>query len=172
MKKLTIINWIEILKLTYKICEKIIDSRFNPDVIVGIHRWGIIPALIISDVLNNINVKVLYIKEKPCNINGLKNKKVLLVDEVCDSGKTFKKAIKILKKMKTKEIRTACLHLKPRSIFKPNYVGMKMKNNNWIIYPWSIFESVREKKIDALVIKKIGLENVISKKFYLKIIAE
>ena len=46
-----ILSWRDVYNLTLQLSERIVDSGFIPDVIVGIARGGWIPARILSDVL-------------------------------------------------------------------------------------------------------------------------
>ena len=46
-----ILSWRDVYNLTLQLSERIVDSGYIPDVIVGIARGGWIPARILSDVL-------------------------------------------------------------------------------------------------------------------------
>ncbi|MEM3832549.1 MAG: phosphoribosyltransferase [Thermoprotei archaeon] len=148
------VSWRELLKLTYELAFKVINSRYRPDMVVGISRWGLIPALVLSDALNINDVVSIRIQHWSQGLDGstvkvqepigidVKDHKVLVVDEVADTGLTLKTAVEVLKSLGANEVKTAVLYLKPRSIFKPDYCGITMKTNAWIIYPWSIFEEL------------------------------
>ena len=54
----------------------------------------------------------------------------MIVDDICDSGKT-------LKQFKFEEnIYTATLHWKQSSEYQPNYFWEVAFENEWIVYPW------------------------------------
>ncbi|MGB9730194.1 MAG: phosphoribosyltransferase [Thermoprotei archaeon] len=156
MDNIVFVNWRELLKLTYNIAFKVINSGYKPETIVGISRWGLIPALLLSDALNVDEVSSIRIQhwskglagstikvQEPVEVN-VKNRKVLVIDEVADTGLTLKVATETLRSLKADEVRSAVLYLKPRSIFKPDYYGILMETNAWIIYPWSIFEELSD----------------------------
>ena len=63
-----------------------------------------------------------------------KGKKVLVIDEVADSGECLELVKRLLKKQRPKSIKTAVLHKKPGSVHKPDYFIEETKS--WIVYPW------------------------------------
>lgn len=94
-----------------KIIDKIKKIKFEKfDLIIAIGRGGIIPASLAADRLK-IDMFVLWLNFRDKNNNPkykspkltkkfnfkLKNKKILLVDDVSKTGKTLEKAKKILK---------------------------------------------------------------------------
>ena len=157
MEKLEFIapTWEEIYELAIKLTEKIRASKFEPDVIVGIARGGWMVARIISDFLDNDNVANVRVQfysnigetmQKPIISQrvsvDVKAKRVLLCDDVSDTGHSFKAAYEHLQEEGASEIKTAALHLKPHSIFKPDFwVG---ETSKWIIYPWERRETVNK----------------------------
>lgn len=156
MDEVIFVNWRELIKLTYDLAFKVVNSGYKPDIIVGISRWGLIPALLLSDALNINDISLIRIQhwshglagsvlkvQEPIEIN-VKGRNVLIVDEVADTGLTLKVATETLKSLEANKIKTAVLYLKPRSTFKPDYYGVMMETNAWIIYPWSIFEELSD----------------------------
>lgn len=135
-----------------KMCDRLarmIKGEFKPDCIVGIGRGGLVPAVYLS---NRLCVKKMYsIKiesysgeqraKKPVvsQLPPLKliRGKVLLVDDVADTGETLLLAKKVIGKY-AKSIRTATLHYKPHSKLKPDFFVQTTKR--WIIYPYQTTE--------------------------------
>jgi hypothetical protein len=148
-----ILGWKEVYNLTLQLSERISESGFTPDLIVGIARGGWIPARILSDVLYAsamFNVRIEYYSDvgirgkeptvtQPLSI-PIEEKKILLVDEVSDTGDSLKHAVEYLKGLGAKEIKTAVLHLKPSSCVKPDFY-MQMVDA-WTVYPWELRESI------------------------------
>ncbi|MBS7617822.1 phosphoribosyltransferase, partial [Candidatus Bathyarchaeota archaeon] len=66
-------------------------------------------------------------------------KKVLLVDDVADTGKSLMLVKNHIKDMGALETRIACLYFKPWSIVKPDYYVRETEA--WIIFPHEIRES-------------------------------
>lgn len=172
-------SWKEITLLSLRLASKIVDSSFTPDVLVGILRGGWIVARLLSDFLGIDSVEAVGIKfykgvgeryERPiithpptANIN---EKKVLIVDDVADSGKTLQITIELLQLYGPKEIRTSSIYIKPSTVIIPDFYVAE--TDSWIIFPWEYAEVLRnvvksrglamdEKSLSSIV-KEIGLE--------------
>ncbi len=143
------------MELCFKLAKKVADSGFRPDVIVAVLRGGVVPALIVSDVLNveefyAIRVKHWGIAEEVYKVpvieqlpqGKLEGKRVLLVDEIADTGKTIEVAVRELRKMGLQEVRTSVVHLKPTSSVIPDYYVEKLNRWVWVFYPWSTAETL------------------------------
>ncbi|RLG19701.1 phosphoribosyltransferase [Candidatus Micrarchaeota archaeon] len=153
--KLLKLTWPEVQNMCEQLAVLIKNSGFEPDVIVGIARGGWVPARILSDFLDHEQIASMRVefytkpgetKKKPKITQkvstAIKGKRVLLVDDVSDSGNSLKLARESLKG--AKEVRTATLHFKPGSIFKPDYyIG---ETSDWIVYPWEAKETERKLK--------------------------
>lgn len=151
------ISWSRFYRLSRGLCHTIYNSGFRADMIVAIGRGGYMPARIISDFLHILNLTSFKIehyrgtqKKKTAQIRyplaeGTTGRKVLLVDDVCDTGDTFELASKHLEeRLKPKEIRTAVLHFKKTSSFTPDYYAGRIVKWRWIIYPWAAAEDISE----------------------------
>jgi hypoxanthine phosphoribosyltransferase len=148
-------SWDQIYYFLLNISKAIIDDAFEPEVIVGISRGGWIPARIMSDLLENpklANVRTEFYsgiaenKDKPLITQpislSVKGKKVLLVDDVADTGESLQLVISHVEEDSAAEIRSATLYLKPWSIVVPNYY--QKETRSWVIFPWEKKEAVRK----------------------------
>lgn len=148
------ISWERLEELVERLADKI-RRDYEFDVLVGVLRGGMIVAHLISDILGVdeiypigcISYVDIYKRSTtrvyhPLIIEDLKNMRVLLVDDVADSGNTLKTILEneVLPK-NPKECRTATLHIKPWSKFQPNYYVEV--TDAWIVYPWEKFEIIR-----------------------------
>ena len=160
--KLSHLSWDDIQRLSEKVTEKIASNGFIPDLVVAISRGGFDPARIICDQLlikrlasiqieyysgiNETNAipKIVF----PLNAD-IKDLKVLVVDDVSDSGKSLLHAKEYLEELGPKEVKVATLHYKPWSNYRPDYYAKKV--DVWIIYPWEIKEGLIEmaQKLEA-----------------------
>jgi hypoxanthine phosphoribosyltransferase len=70
----------------------------------------------------------------------MKDKNILLVDEVADTGDTLQHAIDHVKALGAKGVRSAVLHYKPTSIVKPDF--FMVETSSWTVYPWENRESI------------------------------
>lgn len=153
--KCELITWNSVHALGRKLARKIVDSGYRPDVIVAIGRGGCVPGRILSDFLDQMDLTSFKIehyqglhKAKQARVRyplatRVDERRVLLVDDVADSGETFAVALDHLKDCgPPAELRTAVLHYKTVSSHVPDYYAKKIINWRWIIYPWAIAEDV------------------------------
>jgi len=88
---------------------------YDPEVIIGIAKAGVIPAAIIASILQRELVTMVIGRPQddaePQLISGppasVKGRRVLLVDETCDSGDTLKLAAHSVKGGRPADVRTA-----------------------------------------------------------------
>ncbi|MCX8154109.1 MAG: phosphoribosyltransferase, partial [Candidatus Bathyarchaeota archaeon] len=132
---------------------KIRRSGFKPEVIVGISKGGWIPARVLSDllaiqVLATVQVEFYLDIAKPSTEPILKHevtakvtgRKVLLVDDIADTGKTLRLARAHILHQGAIEVRIATLYKKPGSTITPDYY--EAETNVWVIFPWEIKETI------------------------------
>ena len=135
--------------------EKISKSCFKPDIIIGIARGGWLPARVLTDLLeipNLANVSAEYYvgvaetKNEPVLTQGISavvtDKKVLIADDVADSGRSLKLVKEHVLQQGAKEVKTATLYYKPWSMVKPDYYERETKL--WIVFPWEMKETIRK----------------------------
>jgi hypothetical protein len=70
---------------------------------------------------------------------ALDAKRVLLVDDVSDSGRTLAMVVKLIEASGA-EVRTACLYTKPRTVLEPDFFWRRTAR--WITFPWSALPPV------------------------------
>jgi len=145
----------QIHNLVKEMAEKITKKSEKIDIIISIATGGWIPARILRTFLphsadlplplysigiinydsrDKLLSEAIIVQELPVKLD-LKDKNVLLVDEVADSGGTFLKAVEYIQSKQPAKLETAVMHLKEQSTFKPDIVG-EFAGNNWIVYPW------------------------------------
>ena len=70
-------------------------------------------------------------------------RRVLLVDDVSDTGDTYRVALDHLaERGPPLEVRTAALHHKIVSSFEPDFYGARVLRWRWLIYPWAVIEDL------------------------------
>jgi len=74
--------------------------------------------------------------------------KILLIDDLSDTGLTLNKSIEWLKnhdpiKNYIKEIKTGCLWKKKKSTFTPDFCAVNLPNSPWIVQPFEAHEEIR-----------------------------
>jgi len=152
--KFEIPTWEKIYSLLLNLADQIRKAKFKPDIIVGVARGGWPPARIMSDLLENpeiANVKAEFylsvaetkgepVITQPVSVS-VKGKKVLVVDDVADSGKSLALVGQHLKEQGAKQVKIATIYYKPWSIIKPDW--FEKKTSHWIIFPWERKETIR-----------------------------
>jgi uncharacterized protein len=146
-------SWDDVYSMMIELARQIKGSGYSPQVIVGVSRGGWPPARIMSDLLENpnlANMKVEFYKNigvtarKPKITQPVTSevvgKRVLVVDDVADSGHSLRVTMKHLRRKGAPEIRVCTLYLKPKSIFKPDYYARTTPK--WVIFPWERLEAV------------------------------
>jgi hypoxanthine phosphoribosyltransferase len=150
-----LISWHRIEKLCLRLAHLIMDSGFRPDVIVAIGRGGLIPARLICDHLDLLALTSIKIEHYIAGASrqshaviryplctDIKDQRVLLVDDVNDSGDTLEVAIDHLRSFGPKEVRTAVMHHKCVTHFAVDFHAQEIVKWRWLIYPWAIQEDV------------------------------
>jgi hypoxanthine phosphoribosyltransferase len=172
--------------------EKIRESSFKPDAIIAVSRGGWLPARVLADLLEtglgNVSVEfyvgVAETRKAPVLTQSasvaVAGKKVLVVDDVADSGESLKLVKAHVLQQGAKEARIATVYYKPWSLVKPDYYVMETRR--WVVFPWELKETVREivekyKDTDAVgvVIAKLvkaGLPKHLAEKFLKEITEE
>lgn len=146
-------TWDEIYAMLLNQAEKISGGRFKPDVILGVSRGGLIPARILSDLLENPNLATVRVEcyvgslkksvpvlsqELSLNVNG---KSVLIVDDIADTGRSLQLIKQHVMQEGAEQVRIATLYLKPWSEVKPDYY--EKETELWVVFPWDLRETVR-----------------------------
>jgi len=182
-----VVSWDYAYQLLIELAEKVRKSNYKPDLIVGISRGGWPPARVISDLLENPNIANIKAEfyldlgrtsEEPiitqtisAPING---KKVLLVDDVADTGKTLKLVHDKLIEDGAEDVKVATLYYKPWSVFRPDFY--MVETSVWVVFPWERYETIKKlgrkmldegKTLDEVQVEliRIGLEPLVVKRF-------
>ncbi|QKR00526.1 phosphoribosyltransferase [Metallosphaera tengchongensis] len=147
-------TWENIEDQILRIARRMAQDQFLPNAIVAILTGGVIPAKLFSDILNMKNIKYIDIKFyrdvgqtgsrpviKAVYANDLENKRVLIVDDVSDTGETLEAVTNVISMFSPAVIRTATIYVKPWSRKIPDYYGEEV--GKWIIFPWDKWEVVR-----------------------------
>jgi len=145
-------GWDEIYDMLLSLANRIKESGFRPDLIVGVSRGGWVPGRVLSDLLSNAhtaNVKIeFYVgigerSRKPVVTQPISEeiakKRILLVDDVADTGESMLVASEHVRERGAGETRTVTVYHKPHSKFKPEYFAET--TSQWIIFPWERLET-------------------------------
>lgn len=187
-------SWDQIYKLLLNLASTVQKNGFKPDIIVGVSRGGWPPARVMSDLLENpklanvaaeFYVGVAETKGKPVITQpvsvSVKGKKLLVVDDVADTGESLRLVRSHLEKQGATEVKIATIYYKPWSIIVPDYY--EKETSSWVIFPWERKETVRKigekyksqgKSIDEAKEKLVssGLDRKLVERFIKEIFGE
>ncbi|MCL4332178.1 MAG: phosphoribosyltransferase [Candidatus Thermoplasmatota archaeon] len=152
--KARFVSWAEIDNWCRKITTKL-HGNFKPDVIIGLSRGGLVPSRILSDAMF---VKDLYaVKTEHWGITATRNgeatiqktsdlnvagKRVLIVDDITDTGGSMKLAYDFIKTLNPSELRTSTMLHINHSTFVPDFFAEEVSQETWtwFIFPWNVHE--------------------------------
>ncbi|MFX0099576.1 MAG: phosphoribosyltransferase [Candidatus Hodarchaeota archaeon] len=126
------------------------DKKKKLDLVIGVFRGGVVLARSLASKLGDLPVFIIKLskpgyEEIACfgddekielENSRDKNLNALLVDDISDSGDTFKLLIKNLQKFGFKNLYTASLVLKEYSGYKPDFHVVLDNSKDWLIFPW------------------------------------
>ncbi|MCG3041929.1 phosphoribosyltransferase [Streptomyces fenghuangensis] len=133
-----------------ELAQTVADDGYEPDMILSIARGGLFVAGGLGYALDVKNLHVMNVEfytgvgttlEMPVmlppvpNVVDLSEKKVLVADDVADSGRTLKLVHDFCAEH-VAEVRSAVVYEKPRSLVKCEYVWKH--TDRWINFPWSV----------------------------------
>ncbi|OZC57508.1 phosphoribosyltransferase [Rhodococcus sp. 06-621-2] len=132
-----------------ELTRSIVDSGFEPEIVIAIARGGLIPAGAIAYAMGikaagTLNVEFYsdveetlpdpVVLEPLLDTDAIVGKRLLVVDDVADSGRTLALVVELLKKH-TDEVKSAVIYTKPQSIIAPDFSWRETEL--WINFPWS-----------------------------------
>ena len=164
MSEKLIVSWEEYNSTVEKLAIQIDESGYKPTILVGIMR-GAAPMI---DVLSRVfKLKCAYLAVESYSGKGIEDEqgdivfsremssiapnmggRILLCDDLSDTGVTLNRSIDWLKKYpplkgKIRSIKTAVLWKKADSTFEPDFCAQRLKDNPWIVQPFEKYEEIR-----------------------------
>ena len=160
-----VLTWEGFGDASRELTQQIVDSGWIPDLIVAIARGGLIPAGAIAYAMDVKAIGTMNVEfysgigetlEEPqllpplMDVSAMDGKRVLVVDDVADSGKTLKMVMDLIDEHGLTldgsaavrvEARSAVIYKKPVSIIEPDYVWAY--TDKWINFPWSTLPVIK-----------------------------
>ncbi len=146
------LNWDNVDFLVECLSDQIKSKKINYDTIIALGRGGLIPGASLSyklDIYNLYNLGIstreddgkyldTIVYQKPTDLN--KNSKILVVDDINDSGRTFTAVNSILQSeynIDSDNILYASLVMRDGSEFNKNIIfGNILYTSSWLVFPW------------------------------------
>jgi uncharacterized protein len=152
------LGWQEFGAGARALAHAVVDDGYDPDLILGIARGGLLVAGGLSYALGVKNAFTMNVEfytgvdeRLPVpmllppvpKLVDLHDSRMLIADDVADTGQTLA-LVKGFCAGQVGEVRAAVLYEKPRSIVRCEYVWRR--TDLWIDFPWSIEPPVSEER--------------------------
>jgi hypoxanthine phosphoribosyltransferase len=130
-----------------------VAREYDPEIILGIAKAGVIPGVVIASILqrefSSMGVTRKGAESLPVLVSGppssVKGRRVLIVDETCDTGHTLRLALNEVKTVKPAEVRTAVSF--KTGPYEPDFHSFD--TDKYIILPWD-----REVVVDGQLVTR------------------
>ncbi len=144
-----VMSWPDLGEASRRLAEQVHASGYDPTIILGIARGGLLPAAALGYALGIKNTFTLSIEfytgedarlEVPMMLPPVpelvhfSEERVLVVDDVNDTGATLQ-AVERFCAGRVASTRSAVLYEKPHSKVRCDHVWRRTEE--WIVFPWS-----------------------------------
>lgn len=121
-----IISWDNINEAIESLAVQIEQANIHYEVIYGLARGGLVPAVMLS---HRLNIPMVLNMEEVWRLK-VKNKSALIVDDISDTGET-------LRYFDDQKFDIATLFVREHtSKIKPKYSYKNINHDNWLLFPW------------------------------------
>lgn len=118
-----------------------VATQFDPEIVVGITKAGVIPGVVVASILQRDFVSMAVTRSRadvrPTLVTApppesIRDRRVLVVDETCDSGDTLKLALATVRGLRPAAVKTAVSF--KTGAYEPDFSALKTESA--IILPW------------------------------------
>jgi uncharacterized protein len=143
------LGWDEFGEASRELSRQVLRSDWMPEVVVAIARGGLLLAggiayalgvkscgAVNAEFYTGVGTRLPEPVMLPPLLDeaSIDGKRVLLVDDVSDSGRTLAMVVQLLE-LAGADVRTVTLYTKPGTVLEPTYVWRS--TDRWIDFPWS-----------------------------------
>ena len=119
----------------YNIAAQMSAASWKPSLIVGLSRGGAVPAVMLSHAIGGVSIVSEAPRDVPSTIEyGSAN--ILIIDDICDSGRTFRKLQQYYANLKT-----AALIYNTESGVSVDFYGQRIQRSKqplWYQFFWEL----------------------------------
>lgn len=117
-----------------------VAREYQPEIVLGVAKAGVIPGVVVASILqcefSSMAVTRREAGAAPVLLSGpppsIVGRRVLVVDETCDTGSTMKLALNEVRSLRPAEVRTAVSF--KTGEYVPDFYAFETEN--FIILPW------------------------------------
>ena len=154
MEDMEILSWPLFGEASRALAVMVEDDGFRPDLVLSIARGGLFIAGGLAYALGIKNLHVMNVEyytgkgerlevpvilPPPLSLVDLETAKVLIADDVADTGNTLAMVVDHVTSQ-VGEVRTAVIYQKPQSVIDCTYVWRH--TDRWIDFPWSTSDAL------------------------------
>jgi hypoxanthine phosphoribosyltransferase len=154
----TITNWEYIYGRCRAVADEIKRTEFEPDVVVALARGGWFAGRCLCDFLGLDDLTSLKMEHYvgtakqsgepeiryPMPEGSVEDKDVLIIDDIADTGGSIERAHEYVTDRNPNDVCTATVQLLGTSEFEPDYVGERLEEWTWVVYPWNFIEDMTD----------------------------
>jgi adenine/guanine phosphoribosyltransferase-like PRPP-binding protein len=128
----------DVKKHVSSIINQMVRANFKPDIVIGLSRGGIVPALLVSHYFNC----ECYIRNKEESLFDVEfpQRSILVIDDINDSGNTLTAVNhELYQDLELREIKYASLINNESSSFTVDFSGIdfnRLEQDDWFDFPW------------------------------------
>ena len=113
---------------------------YQPEVVLGVAKAGVIPGVVVASILQIDFASMVVTRtdadQDPVLVSGppatIRGRRVLIVDETCDTGSTMRLALSEVRALQPAQVRTA-VSIRTGE-YAPDYHAFETEN--FIVLPW------------------------------------
>jgi hypoxanthine phosphoribosyltransferase len=150
-----IVSLDDVYALAWVLAQSIRTSAFEPDLVVAVARGGFVPARILCDFLGLHELASVQVRHYAAGAHkqaraqvvapldrDVAGRRVLLVDDVNDTGDTLVEVRRLLVEAGAADVRSAVIDEKEASAVRVDFRARTLEHWHWIIYQWALLEDV------------------------------
>ncbi|MBS0002623.1 MAG: phosphoribosyltransferase [Thioalkalivibrio sp.] len=145
----------EVVEACDRVARALLNADVEVDTVVAIARGGFMPARFLCDFLDISRLLSIQVGHYEAGAQSageatvdyplggdIEGRRVLLVDDVNDSGDTLQAALAYLRDQSPAAVHSAVLHEKSTTACRADFKAEAMREWRWVLYPWAVVEDV------------------------------
>jgi uncharacterized protein len=117
-----------------------VAKEYQPEIVLGIAKAGVIPGVVVASILQCDFISMVVTRQEegaqPILVSGppasIRGRRILVVDETCDTGSTMKLALNEVRALQPAQVRSAVSF--KTGDYTPDFHAFE--TDNFIILPW------------------------------------
>jgi len=161
------VSWRRFLEMMVELASIIKRDGYCPEMIIAVSKGGLIPARVLSDLIDVNEMGFIGVRfykavkqhdAKPELLipptPSVSGKKILVVDDIVDTGRTLQLVIDELYRYGAREVKTLALFIKEWATIIPDYY--LLVTSKWVVFPWEIVETTKSIEVDEDLFESDG----------------